>query len=187
MKLNYALRFAFEKHKGQKRKLTGEDYYFHPVEVALIVAQYTNDVDTIIAAVLHDTLEDTDTAESEIRNIFGDNVLNIILECSEKDKTLEWKDRKSIMLDSYPTLSESAFLIILVDKICNLNSIKYYYSDHVWDYFNADEKDQKWVLTESLKILKSCPYNYPELINQFEELINIIFKDKKKTPRHLIK
>lgn len=178
MKLNYAIRFAYEKHKGQKRKLTNEEYFFHPIEVAITVAQYSDDIDTIIAAILHDTLEDTDTTSEEIRSIFGDKVLSIVLECSEKDKSLKWKVRKEEMLKSYPCLSKEAFLVILADKICNLNSIKYYYNKHIWENFNADEEKQKWLYTKSLEQLKVCHYDYPKLIKELEDLINIIF-DKK--------
>lgn len=177
MKLNYALRFAAEKHRGQKRKITQEDYIFHPLEVALMVAQYTSDLDTIIAAVLHDTLEDTDTSPEEISRLFGEHVLSIILECSEKDKTLPWKQRKTQMLEAYPTLSEEACLIILSDKISNLNSIKYYYNEHIWDLFNAGSDDQEWIYTESLKALQASCVQYPELVGHLRELIDLVFAD----------
>jgi (p)ppGpp synthase/HD superfamily hydrolase len=177
MKLNDALRFATEKHRGQKRKITHEDYIFHPLEVALIVAQYTNNLDTIIAAVLHDTLEDTDTSPKEIVTHFGENVLSIILECSEKDKTLPWKQRKILMLEAYPHISEAACLIILSDKICNLKSIHYNYSDHIWDYFHAGIEDQKWIYTESLEVLKDSCSEYPELVEELTRLVDIIFSD----------
>lgn len=176
MKLNYALRFAYEKHKDQKRKLTNESYFFHPLEVALTVAQYTDSIDTIIAAVLHDTLEDTDTVPEEIKSLFGDKVLSIILECSEHDKELPWKERKEKMIEAYPSLSKEACLIVLSDKICNLKNIKFYYNDHIWNNFNAGYDDQKWVSLETLEALKKCPNQYPELIKQFEELIHIVFR-----------
>ncbi len=175
MKLNYAIQFAYEKHKGQKRKLTNEEYFFHPIEVAITVARYSNDMNAIIAAVLHDTLEDTDATPDEIKNIFGDEVLRIVLECSEKDKSLKWKVRKEEMLKSYPCLSKEAFLIILADKVCNLNSIKYYYNEHIWENFNANEEKQKWLYTKTLELFKACPYDYPELIKEFEDLVYSVF------------
>jgi (p)ppGpp synthase/HD superfamily hydrolase len=177
MKINYAMRFAAEKHKDQKRKITQEAYIFHPLEVALTVAQNTSDQDVIIAAILHDTLEDTDTTVEEIETNFGSRVLSIILECSEKDKTLPWRQRKIKMLNAYPDLSEEACLIILADKISNLNSIKYYYSNHIWDNFNAGEEDQKWICLQSLNILKQSCSKYPKLINQFRALITTVFPD----------
>lgn len=176
MNINTALKFAYKKHTGQTRKITNEKYFFHPIEVSLKVAQYTTDEDTIVAAILHDTLEDTDTSEDEIKSIFGENILNIILECSEKDKSKEWKTRKIQMLKSYSTLSKEACLIILSDKICNLNNIYYHNDDNVWDYFNADKEEQKWLYESSLSILKLNHYDYIELYQELEQLVHKIFK-----------
>ena len=72
-----AYEYAFKKHFGQKR-LTGEDYIDHPVEVALILAGTKADKETICAGLLHDVLEDTDTTEEEMKNTFGDEITKLV-------------------------------------------------------------------------------------------------------------
>ncbi len=72
-----ALEFTYGKHKGQKRK-SGEPYINHPLEVARILIEINMDPDTVIAGLLHDTLEDTNTSYEEIRELFGESVAQIV-------------------------------------------------------------------------------------------------------------
>lgn len=72
-----ALYFSDEKHKGQKR-LSGEDYVMHPLAVANILVDLHLDSDTVIAGLLHDVLEDTNTTEDEIKNQFNETILKLI-------------------------------------------------------------------------------------------------------------
>lgn len=72
-----AFEFARDAHKGQKRK-TGEPFIAHPIEVAIILAGLHMDVETLCAALLHDTIEDTDTTDEEISNLFGPEVLQLV-------------------------------------------------------------------------------------------------------------
>ena len=72
-----AYHFSERKHEGQKRN-SGEPYFTHTVAVAKNAATLGMDIETIIGALLHDTLEDTDATEDEIRNEFGDNVLFLV-------------------------------------------------------------------------------------------------------------
>jgi len=65
-----ALNFAVTSHSGQKRK-SGEDYVVHPILVAAIVAHFGGDTDMIVAALLHDVVEDTHVNKSEIENLYG--------------------------------------------------------------------------------------------------------------------
>ena len=76
-RLEAALTFATEKHKGQKR-IGGDDYISHPVAVAEIVKEHGGDEDCQIAALFHDLLEDTDATEEEIRSLGGDAVLEAV-------------------------------------------------------------------------------------------------------------
>ena len=66
-----AMAFAIEAHKGQIRKYTNEPYVFHPMNVAKLVAQVTDDQEVIAAALLHDTVEDTDVTLEDIQHEFG--------------------------------------------------------------------------------------------------------------------
>lgn len=75
--LNRAYVFATQKHGGQKR-LSGDPYFAHPIEVAGILTEYRLDVATIVAGLLHDTLEDTDATREEIDRLFGDDVARLV-------------------------------------------------------------------------------------------------------------
>lgn len=74
-----AVEFATEAHKEQTRKYTGEPYIFHPLEVAQIVANVLpNDLEAQAAAVLHDTVEDTDATLEQIEELFGERVADLV-------------------------------------------------------------------------------------------------------------
>lgn len=72
--LEKALIFATDAHKGQFRKYTGDPYITHPIAVSKIVATITNDEDMIAAALLHDTVEDTEVTLQQIEENFGSRV-----------------------------------------------------------------------------------------------------------------
>lgn len=72
-----ALEFAAKAHEGQKRK-SGEPYIFHPIEVAKILVSYDCDTDSIIAALLHDTVEDTEVTLDQVKKLFGQEVASLV-------------------------------------------------------------------------------------------------------------
>lgn len=76
-KIAQALDFAAQAHAGQKRK-SGEDYIYHPIEVAKILVAYDCDTDSIIAALLHDTVEDTAVTLEQVRKLFGEEVSSLV-------------------------------------------------------------------------------------------------------------
>jgi len=75
--LEHAIDFATEKHKGQKRK-SGEPYITHPLSVAHTLIEWDMDIDSVLAGVLHDTVEDTDASLAEIENLFGRDVAFLV-------------------------------------------------------------------------------------------------------------
>jgi guanosine-3',5'-bis(diphosphate) 3'-pyrophosphohydrolase len=120
-----ALRFAAEKHRHQRRK--GEDgspYLHHCIEVADTLATLggVTDPEVLAAAVLHDTLEDTDTTGEELNRCFGDRVRRIVEEVSD-DRGLSRERRRALQVERAPTLSPEAKLIKLADKICNVGDV----------------------------------------------------------------
>lgn len=117
--------FAAEKHTDQRRKNPAATPYInHPIEVAEHLTRVGNvsDENILIAAILHDTIEDTETTEEEIRDAFGDAVLKLVLECTD-DKTLEKDERKRLQVVNAPHKSPGAKQIKIADKTCNLKSI----------------------------------------------------------------
>lgn len=75
--LVHAMEFASERHRGQKRK-SGEPFIIHPISVAGILVDWGMDIDSVLAGVLHDTVEDTDTSLTEIENYFGHDVAFLV-------------------------------------------------------------------------------------------------------------
>ncbi len=123
-KLLFAADFAAKKHLGQKRKDGFEAYINHPIEVANLLANVgeVSDEETLIAALLHDTLEDTDTTADELINLFGERVYNYVAEVTD-DKSLPQNQRKKLQIQHAPYLSAAAKQIKLADKISNIHDI----------------------------------------------------------------
>lgn len=119
------MRFAAEKHRHQRRK--GQDaspYINHPIQVAGTLWEVgdIHDIVVIIAALLHDTLEDTDATCEEIQTLFGNDVLQVVLEVTD-DKTLPKMERKRLQVENAPHKSIRAKQLKLADKICNVYDI----------------------------------------------------------------
>ncbi len=122
-----ALNFSAGKHRDQRRKDSAASPYInHPIEVACLLWTVggVHDEAAILAAILHDTIEDTDTNPEEIRALFGDDVLGLVLEMSD-DKSLPKQERKLKQIAHSPRLSPRAKQIKLADKICNIHDIAF--------------------------------------------------------------
>ena len=120
-----AISFAAKKHAAQKRKGADEEPYInHVLEVANLLANVgqVTDFDVLIAAVLHDTVEDTATTATEIDEKFGANVGKMVMEVTD-DKSLPKAERKLLQIEHAPHLSDGAKLIKLGDKISNIRDV----------------------------------------------------------------
>ncbi|MBS0454201.1 MAG: bifunctional (p)ppGpp synthetase/guanosine-3',5'-bis(diphosphate) 3'-pyrophosphohydrolase [Proteobacteria bacterium] len=120
-----AVLFAAERHKNQRRKdADASPYINHPIALAHLLATTggVNDVVILQAAILHDTIEDTETTAEELRARFGADVTNIVLEVTD-DKSLPKLRRKELQVEHAPHTSPSAALVKLADKTCNLRDI----------------------------------------------------------------
>ncbi len=117
--------FAAEKHKNQRRKdAEASPYINHPIALANVLATEggVTDGEVLCAALLHDTIEDTETTADELRTIFGDAVTGIVLEVTD-DKSQPKADRKRLQIEHAAHASPKAKLVKLADKICNLRDI----------------------------------------------------------------
>jgi guanosine-3',5'-bis(diphosphate) 3'-pyrophosphohydrolase len=123
-KLILAAAFAARKHKTQKRKDGVEPYINHPLEVAEILSKIggVEDEDILVAAILHDTIEDTNTTEEEILCLFGQKVCEYVKEVTD-DKSLSREVRKWLQVEKASKLSAGAKQIKIADKISNLCAI----------------------------------------------------------------
>ncbi|KAM4766683.1 guanosine-3',5'-bis(diphosphate) 3'-pyrophosphohydrolase MESH1 [Cyanocitta cristata] len=120
-----AVDFAARKHKAQRRKdPEGTPYINHPIGVARILAHEAGVTDIVVlqAALLHDTVEDTDTTFSEIEEWFGAEVRRVVEEVTD-DKTLPKTERKRLQVERAPACSRRAKLVKLADKLYNLRDL----------------------------------------------------------------
>jgi guanosine-3',5'-bis(diphosphate) 3'-pyrophosphohydrolase len=117
-----AIDFAARKHRDQRRKDEGASPYInHPISVSLLLAQIggVTDVEVLSAAILHDTLEDTDTTPEELETAFGLRIRKLVEEVTD-DKRLPKAKRKELQIAHAAHLSPDAVLIKLGDKISNV-------------------------------------------------------------------
>jgi (p)ppGpp synthase/HD superfamily hydrolase len=179
-----ALIFATELHATQKRKSSGVPYVAHLLGTASLVLEYGGSEDEAIAALLHDGIEDQGGAETreKIYAKFGEKITKIVDECSEiyqKPKP-SWLIRKEEYLKKIPTISDSARLVMVADKIYNLRSIIKDYrlkGDQVWSDFHGGRDGTLWyyqTLVDNFSQGKITPI-IEELIRVKEELNSLVF------------
>jgi len=120
-----ALHFAADKHRDQRRKSREAcPYINHPIEVAEILSRVggVTDLATLQAAILHDTIEDTQTSGDELEARFGVEVRRLVEEVSD-DQRLPKAERKRLQIEHAPRLSPKAKLIKIADKISNVRDV----------------------------------------------------------------
>ena len=120
-----ALAFAAEKHRRQRRKdRHASPYINHPIALAQVLAGEggVTDTEVLAAALLHDTIEDTETSYRELERRFGRRVAAMVLEVTD-DKTRRKHTRKRLQVEHAAHLSRGARLVKLADKICNLRDL----------------------------------------------------------------
>ena len=183
-KVEQAYCFAAEKHCNQKRR-SGEMYINHPVEVAIILADLKMDCDVVCAALLHDTVEDTETSLADVSGLFGDTVAELVdgvtkltnIEVDSMDEKQALTLRKMFL-----AMSKDIRVIIvkLADRLHNMRTLKHMRSDkqkriaketleifaplaHRLGIFNI-----KWEL-EDLSFRYLEPEKYYDLVEQMQE------------------
>ena len=120
-----ALAFAAHKHRDQRRKdVAASPYINHPIALADVLVNEggIEEVEVLCAALLHDTIEDTDTTRDEVAGAFGERVAAIVAEVTD-DKTLATAERKEAQVEHAAHISREAKLVKLADKICNLRDV----------------------------------------------------------------
>ena len=120
-----ALAFAAAKHRDQRRKdVCASPYINHPIQLVDVLCNEAGveDINVLRGAILHDTIEDTETTADELVEHFGQQISDIVLEVSD-DANLCKADRKQEQINHAATLSDEAKLVKLADKICNLRDV----------------------------------------------------------------
>ncbi len=178
-----AVIFAAEAHDGQVRKGTDIPYIVHPIEAAAIAAGMTNDPEVISAAVLHDTVEDTDVTREQIEAEFGSRVAALVAAESENKREDQkaqdtWKIRKQETIDHLRrTTDRDVKILALADKLSNLRAIYRDYAaigDKLWERFNqSDPKEIGWYYRGFAKTCAELNENVA--YQEYVELVEKVF------------
>ena len=181
--IDEAILFAAKAHQNEIRKGNGQHYIFHPIEVLSLVSLMSKDDEVLCAAVLHDTVEDTDVTIEEIKETFGSRVTDLVSYESEDkrdniNKEQTWKERKRETIDLMAKSKDiGAKMVCLADKVSNLRSLHLGLLDKgedFWQVFNMkDPLMHYWYHDELRRALSDlCDYS---VYKEYCFLIDTIF------------
>ena len=188
-RIEQAIKAATILHKDQIRKGTVPiPYVSHLFAVAMILLDYTDDEDVIIAALLHDALEDTDYTSEELRADFGGKVREYVVAISEpqdeKFKSYSWKEQKQMYAKQLKKAPQEALLIATADKIHNMRSIVEEYFDEYERFaseFKGSPEDRVLLYQDIANTINRSLKN--EIVHEFnhvfEEYKNFVANVKK--------
>lgn len=187
-RIDLAFTTMLEAH-GLRRGKSGKGFQAtHVTSVAMIVADYGFDEDTIIAALLHDTLEDTDLAPSVIESLFGKTVLATVQDVSEPSKSSEWRQRKEVYIEQLRTTPRNAaWAVASADKIHNLSRMSEGLrndGETFFNFFSASLKEMVWYQKQVLDTLSDSWKHiileeHARQANVFFELVDDISEKKR--------
>lgn len=166
-RLLQAATFAANRHRNQKRKdVAYTPYINHPLAVAELLAGVgqVTDIDLLSAALLHDTVEDTDTSLDEILEQFGTQIHQLVAEVTD-DKRLPKLRRKQLQIETAPHKSDQAKQLKIADKICNIRDIDKE-SPREW---TRDRKTQ--YLDWAVKVVAGCRGINSHLDQSFDDTV----------------
>ena len=174
-KIDLACEVAAKAHEGHPRKGKDVPYIAHPMAVAILLSRAGVSEDVIVAALLHDTVEDTGMTLNEIEKLFGLEVAGIVAGCSEPDKSRPWEERKEHTHEDLKTAAEGVWLVSCADKLQNVRNMALDYSeqgDTLWGRFRRGKEKQVWYyqgLVDSL----ACNRDYhPGLFDEFKAAVD---------------
>ena len=145
-----AVVFAVQAHSGTERRNKAYPYIIHPMEAVCIVASITNDPEMLAAAILHDTVEDTDVTIGQIREQFGDRVADLVHhETAPLLDDVPWHTRKEAQLALLSDAPYDSKVVALGDKLSNMRTLAADYrtiGDGLWSRFRAPngKADMAW-------------------------------------------
>ena len=182
-----AIKFAVDAHSGMTRRGCNSPYILHPMEVASIVGTITDDAEVLAAAVLHDTVEDTDTTIEDIKKVFGERVAELVSSETENKRpdippSESWQIRKKESLEELENSSDIAVKILwLADKLSNMRSFYEIWKekgDALWQDFNqSDPAKQAWYYRTVDKHVHELE-NY-EAYKEYHRLVEAVFSNVK--------
>ncbi len=189
--IEQAVIFAVNAHAGTCRKGKSRPYILHPLEVLTIVGSLTDDENVLAAAVLHDTVEDTDATLDEICRKFGSETAFLVSTESENKRAGQseeatWKERKQETIDHLEAVaaadderSRSILRICLGDKLANLREIARDHAilgDSLWERFNQKDKAMHaWYYSSVLSVLQESFGNI-DPVQEYKDLMVRVFE-----------
>ncbi len=151
-----AIEFAARAHHGQFRKASRVPYILHPLNVARSLIECDASEEIVIAALLHDVVEDTTTTLDQVRAEFGDAVARLVNAMSEPNRRDKWEIRKRGTLHFLETAPQEVLLIELADKldnVCEVRADLKREGEAVWKKFNRGREQQKWYYEQLAEVL----------------------------------
>lgn len=181
--LDKALIFAAKAHDGQYRKGADIPYFAHPVALAMILLDLNCDDELIIAALLHDVVEDTKVTLADIKTTFGSKVADIVQAVSEPNRNAPWEVRKQHTINKLKEAPLPIKLLACADKLHNISAIVRDYNqlgENLWQRFNRGKEKQAWYYRS---LAKSLPHDVTELdkypiFNQFVQEVYNLFGEE---------
>ena len=149
-RIEEAFLLAADLHRGHTRKRTETPYIFHLMAVAALVAEYGGDEEQIVAAFLHDAIEDAGGASTRelIRERFGDDVVRLVDGCTDTDEDPKppWRPRKEAYLARLRRESPRVRLVSTADKVHNARSIvaDLRAGEDIWERFTGGKEGCLW-------------------------------------------
>ncbi len=184
-KIKDAINLAIQTHEvNEKQKRKGKDipYITHPLIVGLILASSGASEDVVVAGILHDTIEDSIEAKKVtkemIAELFGENVMQLVLSVTEQDKSLSWEERKAEALEHIKTFSNDSVLLKSADIIANTSEL---IQDHQWEgeaIFSRFNAPKERILQGYMDSIEALLEKWPES-PLVEDLIDISVRLKR--------
>ena len=159
--LEKSIKFATEKHSGQFRKISGKPYVTHPIEVSLLVSKFKTSKkiqESQAAAVLHDTLEDTNTSFQELAVEFSPLVASLVLELTSDAAMIQKITKKEYLKKKMLGMSSYGLVIKLCDRLSNIQ-------DHPTDKARLDTRE----IIDYLKVNRKLSKTHKQIIKQIEK------------------
>lgn len=179
--INKAIHFATTVHSNQTRKGTNIPYILHCLEAGTIAASLSTqkgniDEDVVSAAILHDTIEDAYVSYETLKEVFNENIADLVQAQSE-DKSKPWIDRKKDTINFlYANKSIDVEIVTLADKLSNMRSIYKDYQimgEQLWSKFNAGKEMQYWYYNSIAKAITQIQDTKEH--KEYRDLINKVF------------
>lgn len=175
-----AIHFMVLANKGQRRKNENIDKSFHSMSVGMMISNITTTEDVIVAALLHDIINDTEYGYEEIEEMFGTLVADMVSDLSEDRSISKWLDRKKDFVQRMRNNDDlNVINIMIADKLHNLLSDYELFQkngDKIWKFSKGTKEENSWLFRECYYLAKKKGAN-EWLMNRYKKVLIEYFGD----------